>query len=210
MLSLAQPCTKPARSCSTRFHHVTDWDCPEADVMECPLQAGGGPPAPSPCPGKESAAADTRLAVVLVTAAGLTVLLLLYRLLQLRHRLRVARARHALEYYGFYHSATYRLPHVPLYEDEPKTGPGPGPGPGPAPGTSLSPPAIVVTSLPPVPAPPTTRPSPAQATPPSPHLSWGRAPMQTCTPGLERFDRPASPVSPTNHESSCLSTPLSD
>ncbi|XP_072309428.1 uncharacterized protein [Eucyclogobius newberryi] len=87
------------------------------------------------------------LVILLVMAAGVTVLLLLYRLLQLRHRLRMARARHALEYYGFYHSATYRLQHVPLYEAEaeagckpcPGPGPAPGPGPGPAPGPGPGP-----------------------------------------------------------------------
>ncbi|XP_055009811.1 uncharacterized protein LOC110159941 [Boleophthalmus pectinirostris] len=152
-------------------------------MMECPFQAAvrtftnpkrgmdvshSATPGPSPCPGREGSNGDVILAVLLVTVAGVAVLLLLYRLLQLRHRLKMARARHALEYYGFYHSATYRLPHVPLYEDEAKTGTKTCPGPGPAlvhTVTPLTPPTLVVTSLPPVPPPPMTCPPPEQAPP---------------------------------------------
>ncbi|KAK0133402.1 hypothetical protein N1851_031087 [Merluccius polli] len=54
---------------------------------------------------------DMKVAVLLVTIAGAVILLLLYRLLRLRHRLRMARCRPALEYYRFYHGATYTLKH---------------------------------------------------------------------------------------------------
>lgn len=153
-------------------------------------------PAPSPCPGREGADVNMRLAVLLVTLAGVAVLLLLYRLLQLRHRLKMARARHALEYYGFYHSATYRLRHIPLHEDEAKAGTKSSRGPALV--QAVTPPAVVLTSLPSMPSPPMTRlprelaaplfipplvvpatpslllpPPVSQATPPSPHLSWG-------------------------------------
>lgn len=166
-------------------------------VMECPvlpaLRAIGNHkrvqeesrPAPSPCPGREGA--DVKLPVLLVTLAGVAVLLLLYRLLQLRHRLKLARARHALEYYGFYHSATYRLRHLPLYEDEAKTGPALVQAVTPT-APSLPPvPSLTVTHLHPEQAPPhfipplvvpatpslPLAPPVSQAMPPSPHLSWG-------------------------------------
>lgn len=136
-------------------------------------------PAPSPCPGREGSDVNMKLPVLMVTLAGVAVLLLLYRLLQLRHRLKLARARHALEYYGFYHSATYRLRHLPLCEDEAKTGPAltsltPVP---PSPVTCLRPeqatpfiiPSFVVPATPSLLLPPPI----SQAMPPSPHLSWG-------------------------------------
>ncbi|XP_078145600.1 uncharacterized protein LOC144542545 [Centroberyx gerrardi] len=67
-------------------------------------------------PGKPCWSLDIRVAVLLVTLAGALILLLLYRLLQLRHRLRLSRARHALQYYSFYHAAAYSLkdPGLPL------------------------------------------------------------------------------------------------
>ncbi|KAK7131217.1 hypothetical protein R3I94_016370 [Phoxinus phoxinus] len=56
------------------------------------------------------------LAVVWVVLAGLLILALLYRVLLLRHRLRVAQAGNALEYFGFYHMAHYDLkePSLPV------------------------------------------------------------------------------------------------
>ncbi|CAL8320808.1 unnamed protein product [Lota lota] len=57
---------------------------------------------------------DLKVAVLLVTIAGALILLLLYRLLQLRHRLRMAHGRPALEYYRFYHAAAYSLKHPGL------------------------------------------------------------------------------------------------
>lgn len=156
---------------------------------------------PRPCgsagaAGKACWGLDGRVVVVLVTVAGAVILLLLYRLLQLRHRLRLARARHALEYYGFYHSATYRLPHPALSDDPPtKNGTIPAVAPPLQTVTSVTP--VVVTPLPPpppvlppppLPPPPSCPPTPnilpvplslplppsvMHTTPPSPHLSWG-------------------------------------
>lgn len=175
-------------------------ECPVQPVVRAVVNPKRGQemsrPAPSPCPGKEGADVNMKLAVLLVTLTGLAVLLLLYRLLQLRHRLKMARAKHALEYYGFYHSATYRLRHIPLFEDDAESSTKPGPDPALV--QALAPPTVVVTSLPPVPSPPLTRLRPEQATPhfstplavsktpslplpsavhlavpPSPHLSWG-------------------------------------
>ncbi|XP_055087822.1 uncharacterized protein LOC129457386 [Periophthalmus magnuspinnatus] len=187
------------------------------DMMECPFHAAmraftnpkcgvvshPTTPAPSPCPGREGSDGDVILAVLLVTVAGVAVLLLLFRLLQLRHRLKMARARHALEYYGFYHSATYRFQHVPLYKDEAKMGTKSCPGPGPplihtvtsqtplmsVPPLPVTPPGQALPLyqatpfvepmpliIPPlvVPATPSLLPPPVRlTTPPSPHLSWG-------------------------------------
>ncbi|CAN9504795.1 unnamed protein product [Ophioblennius macclurei] len=70
--------------------------------------------------GKSCGNLDVRVAVLLVTLAGALILLLLYKLLQLRHRLRLAQARHALEYYSLFHTATYRLKH-PTPPPEPPT-----------------------------------------------------------------------------------------
>ncbi|XP_020491740.1 uncharacterized protein [Labrus bergylta] len=78
--------------------------------MEGPLQT---PQTPRACSsgGKSCWSLDVRVVVLLVAVAGVVILLLLYRLLQLRHRLRMARAIHALEYHSFFHSATYTLKH---------------------------------------------------------------------------------------------------
>ncbi|XP_029300827.1 arabinogalactan protein 1-like [Cottoperca gobio] len=82
--------------------------------MEGPLQT---PQPPRTCSspgaaGKPCWSLDARVAVFLVTLGGALILLLLYKLLQLRHRLKLTQARHALEYYSFYHSATYTLKHA--------------------------------------------------------------------------------------------------
>ncbi|KAM6902314.1 uncharacterized protein FYW49_015937 [Xenentodon cancila] len=81
--------------------------------MEEPLQLQTPQPprscsSPGPA-GKSCWNLDLRVAVLLVTLAGAVILLLLYKLLQLRHRLSLARARHGLEYSSFYHRATYTL-----------------------------------------------------------------------------------------------------
>ncbi|XP_038136595.1 uncharacterized protein LOC119780586 [Cyprinodon tularosa] len=148
-------------------------------------------------PGKSCWSLDLRVAVLLVTLAAAVILLLLYKLLQLRHRLRLARAMNALEYSSFYHSATYRLKHPTACQETPiingvipedttpiqtiaaavsSTVIGP-----PAP----PPPALPLPPTPVLPPPPEHRPSTPrvlslplplpliQTTPPSPHLSWG-------------------------------------
>ncbi|XP_012732958.2 uncharacterized protein LOC105936593 [Fundulus heteroclitus] len=147
--------------------------------------------------GKSCWSLDVRVAVLLVTLAGAVILLLLYKLLQLRHRLRLARARYALEYSGFYHSATYRLKQPTACQETPMKN-------GTIPedttpiqsitSTIISPPAPPPPTLPlpptPVLPPPPVRRSPSlsstprvlslplplpriHTTPPSPHLSWG-------------------------------------
>ncbi|XP_059214176.1 uncharacterized protein LOC131992574 [Centropristis striata] len=173
--------------------------------MEGPLQtqqpprtcSSGGPA------GKSCWGLDARVAMLLVTLAGAVILLLLYKLLQLRHRLRLARARHALEYYSFYHTATYTLKHAGSCQDLPaKNGmipeaaspvqtvtlmtptvttlpapPVPSPPPLPLPPPPVLPPPLLHTS-------PSLTPTPSvlafplslpviHTTPPSPHLSWG-------------------------------------
>ncbi|KAM3600044.1 uncharacterized protein V6R79_016417 [Siganus canaliculatus] len=143
---------------------------------------------------------DLRVTMLLLTLAGALILLLLYRLLQLRHRLTMARARHALEYNSFFHSATYTLKHPTLCEDPPaKNGTVPEAAPPistitpitpsvvtpfpPPPVTS--PPSLPLPTPPPPPHPPPSLPPtpPVSAfpltlpvihtTPPSPHMSWG-------------------------------------
>ncbi|KAK5609498.1 hypothetical protein CRENBAI_007212 [Crenichthys baileyi] len=150
--------------------------------------------------GKSCWSLDLRVAVLLVTLAGALVLLLLYKLLQLRHRLRLARARHALEYNSFYHSATYRLKQpTACREISTKNGMIPE---DTAPIQTItavtssvisplvtSPPILPlppapVQPPPPVHRPPSLPPTPRvlslplplpliHTTPPSPHLSWG-------------------------------------
>nr|XP_046230783.1 CASP-like protein 4A1 [Scatophagus argus] len=175
---------------------------PKCD-MEGPLQTPQPPrtcSSPGPA-GKSCWNLDARIAVLLVTLAGAVILLLLYRLLQLRHRLRLARARHALEYYGLFHTATYTLKHPAPCQDLPtKNGTVPEAAP---PVHTVT--ATVITPLPPppvpsppplpLPPPPVLHPTPLHdppsapptppvltfpfplpvihTTPPSPHLSWG-------------------------------------
>ncbi|XP_028319050.1 uncharacterized protein LOC114473553 [Gouania willdenowi] len=132
---------------------------------------------------------DVRLLVLLVTVVGALVLLLLYKFLHLRHRLRLAQARHALEYFSFYHCATYTLKQATPLQDTPtKNGCVPKPDLPPQ-TTAITPtPATAPTRrlscspLPPLPppAPPIhalvlpvlSVPLPLPV-PPSPHLSWG-------------------------------------
>ncbi|KAK5851677.1 hypothetical protein PBY51_023214 [Eleginops maclovinus] len=162
--------------------------------MEEPLQT---PRPPGTCSspgaaGRSCWSLDARVAVLLVTLAGALMLLLLYKLLQLRHRLSIARARHALEYYSFYHSATYTLKQPASCQELPDKN-----------GITATPPIQTVTLVtptvipPPLPLPPPpTLPTPllhtplsltptpsvlafpvplpgTHTTPPSPHLSWG-------------------------------------
>ncbi|KAM8743061.1 uncharacterized protein AB9X84_017504 [Acanthopagrus schlegelii] len=171
--------------------------------MDGPLQTPQPPKycsSPGPA-GKSCWSLDVRVAVLLLTLAGAVILLLLYRLLQIRHRLRLARARNALEYHSFFHTATYTLKHPAPCQDLPaKNGtiaeamppiqtvtavtptvitplpPPPVPFPPPLP-LPLPPPPV----LPPPPSIPPTPPVLAfplhlpmiHTTPPSPHLSWG-------------------------------------
>ncbi|XP_019965272.2 uncharacterized protein [Paralichthys olivaceus] len=171
--------------------------------MESPLQPQT-PQSPRTCSspgpaGKSCWSLDMRVAVLLLTLAGAVILLLLYRLLQFRHRLNVARARHALEYHGFYRTATYTLKHPapPCRDLPPKNGTVPDAcqpvqtvitvtpvtiTPGPPPPVAIPPPlplppppALHPPSLPPTPpVPAIPLPLPViHTTPPSPHLSWG-------------------------------------
>lgn len=137
--------------------------------MEEPLQLQTPQPprsCSSPGPGgKPCWSIDMRVVVLLVTLAGAVILLLLYRLLQLRHRLRLARARHALEYYSFYHTATYTLKHpTPCQDLQTKNGTVPEATPPVQTVTTVTP--AVITTLPP----PPVAPPPALPLPPPPVL----------------------------------------
>ncbi|KAG7499518.1 hypothetical protein JOB18_040808 [Solea senegalensis] len=138
---------------------------------------------------------DMRVTAILLTLAGAVILLLLYRLLQLRHRLKVVSARHALQYHGFYRTATYTFKHPAPTQDLPlKNGtvrdatlpvqtvttitplpPPPPPEPGPPPPLLPPPPLRPPPALPETPPLlPLPLPLPViHTTPPSPHLSWG-------------------------------------
>ncbi|XP_034459196.1 uncharacterized protein LOC117772275 [Hippoglossus hippoglossus] len=171
--------------------------------MEGPLQPQT-PQSPRACSspgaaGRSCWSLDMRVAVLLLTLAGAVILLLLYRLLQFRHRLSVARARNALEYHGFYRTATYTLKHPapPCQDLPPQDGTVPDANPLVQTVITVTPVAIVPLPPPPVasppplplppppalhpPSPPLTPPVPAiplhlpmiHTTPPSPHLSWG-------------------------------------
>ncbi|XP_042250358.1 inverted formin-2 [Thunnus albacares] len=128
--------------------------------MEGPVQSQTPQP-PRTCSspgqnGKSCWSLDVRVAVLLVTLAGVVILLLLYRLLQLRHRLRLARARHALEYHSFFHTGTYTLKHPTPCEDVPtKNGTVPEEDSQPIQTVSaVTPAAITPLPPPPVPLPP--------------------------------------------------------
>ncbi|CAJ1071137.1 COPII coat assembly protein sec16 isoform X1 [Xyrichtys novacula] len=141
--------------------------------MDGPLQTPQTPRScNSPGSGKSCWSLDMRVVVLLVTVAGVVILLLLYRLLQLRHRLRMARARHALEYHSFFHSANYTFKHPDRNQDLPTKN-------GLIPEvthhvTTLSPviPAATITPLPPPPMsspPPLPLPLPPVLPPPPLH-----------------------------------------
>ncbi|XP_077479790.1 uncharacterized protein LOC144091379 [Stigmatopora argus] len=145
--------------------------------------------------GKSCWSLEVRVVMILVIAAGVVILFLLYRLLQTRHRLKMASARHALEYYSFYHTATYTFKH-PLSFEKLKNGSVPRTV-APVSTVALATP-VVTAPLPPLPvALSASMPLPSapvhpsvpslQMTPPflaptaavdhtvaaSPHLSWG-------------------------------------
>ncbi|XP_069563439.1 uncharacterized protein [Brachyistius frenatus] len=120
--------------------------------------------------GKSCWSFDMRLAVLLVTLAGAVILLLLYRLLQLRHRLRLARARHALEYYSFYHTATYSLKQPTPCQDLPAKNGTVTEAAAPVQSlTTVTPPDITPVSPPPV-SPPLPLPLPPPPVLPTPPL----------------------------------------
>ncbi|XP_077399212.1 uncharacterized protein LOC144034329 [Vanacampus margaritifer] len=141
--------------------------------------------------GKSCWSLDARVVMLLVTLAGAVILLLLYRLLQIRHRLRKASARHALEYYSFYRTATYTFKHPSAYEKLPNGNVSHSvvpvqtvaiatpvastllpPIPVPLPAFMPLPPAPVRPAVPSIQMPPPPLPVISTAAP-SPHLSWG-------------------------------------
>ncbi|XP_045923864.1 proline-rich protein 36 [Micropterus dolomieu] len=148
--------------------------------MEGPLQTSQ-PPRTCGTPEPAGKCLDVRVAVLLVTLAGAVILLLLYRLLQLRHRLRLARARHALEYYSFYHTATYTLQHTALCRDQPaKNGTVPEATPPVQNVTLVTPNVFTPLPAPPVPSqPPLPIPSPTVLPPPPLHTSPSLLPTPT-------------------------------
>ncbi|XP_047425056.1 serine/threonine-protein kinase WNK2 [Mugil cephalus] len=153
--------------------------------MEEPLQPHTPQPprscnSPGPA-GKSCSNLDVRVAVILVTLAGAVILLLLYRLLQLRHRLRMARARHALEYYSFYHSATYTLKQPSPCQDLPAKN---GLVPDAPPPVQITVTPADVTPVPPSP--------PPQVSPPSPKL----LPPPPVLPPPPRHPPPSLPPAP--------------
>lgn len=56
---------------------------------------------------------EINVVLLLVVLVGLVILVLFYCVLLLRHKLRLAQAGNALEYFGFYHMANYSLKHIP-------------------------------------------------------------------------------------------------
>ncbi|XP_075885361.1 uncharacterized protein LOC142890313 [Nelusetta ayraudi] len=168
--------------------------------LEVPLQTEAPPPkacsSPGPA-GKSCWNLDIRVAMLVLALAGVVIVLLLYRLLQMRHRLRLARARHALEYHSFFHTATYTLKHpepclelpaknvalpeaprsvhTQLKTEETPTAPPPPPPPSlPTPPPVLPPPPPLHPPLSSVVSLPLPLHLPViQTTPSSPHLSWG-------------------------------------
>lgn len=105
-------------------------------------------------------------------------------------RLRLARARDALEYYSFFHSATYTLKHPKPTQDQSSKLQIPEATPPLQNVTEVTPTIIVPLPPPPRDPPPPVIPPPSlppappvlglpfslpliEATPPSPHLSWG-------------------------------------
>ncbi|XP_042365867.1 uncharacterized protein LOC121960281 [Plectropomus leopardus] len=158
--------------------------------MEGPVQT---PQPPGTCTspgaaGKSCSGLDARVAVLLVTVAGAVILLLLYKLLQLRHRLRLAQARHALEYYSFYHTANYTFKHAGSCQDLPtKNGTVP---------EATSPVQIVTPVTPtitaPLPPPPVSSPPPLPLPPPPvlPPPPLHPPPSLTPTPSVLAFPLP--------------------
>ncbi|KAK3523504.1 hypothetical protein QTP70_001166 [Hemibagrus guttatus] len=102
---------------------------------------------------------DVNVALVLVVLAGFLILVLFYCILLLRHKLHLAQAGNALEYFGFYHMANYTLkhPHEPPGLSLVNSSP-----PVEAPSSSPPPPVVpsqpVIPPLLPLPPPPSSRP----------------------------------------------------
>ncbi|XP_071322646.1 uncharacterized protein [Trachinotus anak] len=137
----------------------------QPQTSQPPKTCGSPGPAEKPCD-----SLDIRVVVILLTLAGAVILLLLYKLLQLRHRLQLARARYALEYYSFYHTATYTLKHPTPCQDLPaKNGTVPEAAQPIQTVTAVTP--VAITPLPPVaitplPPPPVSSPPPLPLPPP--------------------------------------------
>ncbi|KAJ3580640.1 hypothetical protein NHX12_034298 [Muraenolepis orangiensis] len=146
---------------------------------------------------------DMKVALLLVSIAGAVILLLLYWLLRLRHRLRMARGIPALEYYRFYHAAAYTLkpPGVP---------PAPPDKNGNMPDFSApiqtTAPAPKFTSVDPPPPllPPVSAPAPPRA-PPPPLLPLPPPPVVLRTPPTPPPPLPLPLLGPTSW--SATSTP---
>lgn len=100
---------------------------------------------------------DVNVALMLLVLATFVILVLFYCVLLLRHKLRMAQAGHALEYFSFYHMANYslkqlhELPSLPSVNIDP-----PVEVPSSAPSPAYSHP--VITSLLPPPPPLSSRP----------------------------------------------------
>lgn len=105
---------------------------------------------------------ELSLAVVLMALAGILILALLYWVLLLRHRLRVAQAGNTLEYFGFYHMAQYDLKEPNLPVVTPSLPSPPPPVPQPPVHVTPPPPPMLNASAPII-----------HTTPPSPHPSCG-------------------------------------
>ncbi|XP_051533118.1 uncharacterized protein LOC127428660 [Myxocyprinus asiaticus] len=112
---------------------------------------------------------ELNMAMLLMVLAGLLILVLLYRVLLLRHRLRVAQAGNALEYFGFYHMAQYDLKQ-----------PGQPPLPEAAPQVSTS--SVTIPSPSPVIRPPSIHPPLHLSPPPPAHLLYLPLPIIHTTP----------------------------
>ncbi|XP_017347351.1 uncharacterized protein LOC108278465 [Ictalurus punctatus] len=70
-----------------------------------------GPPSDSCKTAVSQACWEVNVAFMLVVLAGFLILALFYCVLHLWHKLRLAQAGNALEYFGFYHMANYSLKH---------------------------------------------------------------------------------------------------
>lgn len=127
---------------------------------------------------------ELSLAVVLMVLAVILILALLYCVLLLRHRLHVAQAGNALEYFGFYHMARYDLkePNLPVVTPSLPSPPPPVPPP-PLLHVTPHPPPMLYMSAPII-----------HTTPPSPHPSCeaGSDAEVYSRIGVLRPSRPAS------------------
>lgn len=103
---------------------------------------------------------EMNVALMLMVLAGLLILVLFYCVLLLQHKLRLAQAGNALEYFGFYHMANYNLkplhepPGLPSVTIDPPVAVSP-----------CSPPPTVVPSHPVIPPPPTLSSRPPSVVP---------------------------------------------